>query len=154
MRHLAIILSSGAVACALPFSIQAAEPVMCTMQYDPVCASKNGVEHTYGNSCVAGAEGATFIHRGECGATDVAVQHNGSLLIQPGTLPAVSIDTTTSINAGTQPEPDITNNNANIEVQGDVATQNNQPEASEPARERSVLSRVWISISTWFSGLF
>jgi hypothetical protein len=41
---------------------------MCTMQYDPVCAMKSGERRTYGNSCTAGADGATVLYRGECGA--------------------------------------------------------------------------------------
>lgn len=44
----------------------AAEPTMCTMQYDPVCAVKDGVERTYGNSCSAGADDALVMYAGEC----------------------------------------------------------------------------------------
>lgn len=49
--------------------------VMCTMQYQPVCAAKQvqcikapcyPVYQTYGNSCTAGADNATVIHEGEC----------------------------------------------------------------------------------------
>lgn len=47
-------------------SVLAAEPTMCTMQYDPVCATKDGSTRTYGNSCTAGAEGAVILHGGEC----------------------------------------------------------------------------------------
>lgn len=53
------ILFTGGVALA-------AEPTMCTMQYDPVCAVKDGERRTYGNSCTAGADGATVLYRGEC----------------------------------------------------------------------------------------
>lgn len=51
------------------------EPIMCTMEYMPVCAWKSdgvctGVEdcphQTYGNRCVAGAEKANIISEGEC----------------------------------------------------------------------------------------
>lgn len=48
----------------------AAEPVMCTMQYDPVCAVKDGERRTYGNSCTAGADGAVVLYEGECGAEE------------------------------------------------------------------------------------
>lgn len=48
---------------------------MCTMQYDPVCASKQvqcikapcyPVYQTYGNACMAAGDGALILHRGEC----------------------------------------------------------------------------------------
>jgi len=51
------------------------EPVMCTMEYMPVCAWKSdgicsGAEdcpkQTYGNDCVANAEHANIISEGEC----------------------------------------------------------------------------------------
>lgn len=51
------------------------EPVMCTMEYMPVCAWKNdgmctGAEdcpkQTYGNDCVANAAHANIISEGEC----------------------------------------------------------------------------------------
>jgi hypothetical protein len=51
------------------------EPVMCTMEYMPVCAWKaDGIcigaedcpKQTYGNKCVAGADKATIISEGEC----------------------------------------------------------------------------------------
>jgi uncharacterized membrane protein len=50
-------------------------PIMCTMEYMPVCAWKSdgicvGAEdcphQTYGNKCVAGADKATIISEGEC----------------------------------------------------------------------------------------
>lgn len=41
-------------------------PVMCTQQYDPVCGERRGEQQTFGNSCVAGAEGYRVVHRGEC----------------------------------------------------------------------------------------
>lgn len=43
------------------------EPVMCTMQYAPVCGkSPSGEIKTYGNSCTLGADKATFLYEGEC----------------------------------------------------------------------------------------
>jgi hypothetical protein len=47
----------------------------CTMQYDPVCGARQvqcikapcySQYETFGNSCVMNAEGATFVHKGEC----------------------------------------------------------------------------------------
>lgn len=39
---------------------------MCTLQYEPVCASKDGEERTYGNSCTANADEALVLYEGEC----------------------------------------------------------------------------------------
>lgn len=41
-------------------------PVMCTQQYDPVCGERRGNRQTFGNSCMADAEGYRIVHRGEC----------------------------------------------------------------------------------------
>jgi hypothetical protein len=59
-------------------TIQVGErPVACTMQYEPVCAEKrvvcittpcNPVQQTYGNRCVANADGAKVVHEGVCRA--------------------------------------------------------------------------------------
>jgi hypothetical protein len=43
-----------------------ADPEICTQDYRPVCASKRGVERTYGNACGADADGARILYRGEC----------------------------------------------------------------------------------------
>ena len=48
-------------------TLAANNDVMCTMQYDPVCGVDN---KTYGNACVAGAEGVAVKHKGECTAED------------------------------------------------------------------------------------
>lgn len=48
---------------------------MCTMQYDPVCATYTPpcmmspcepVRQTYSNSCIAVSAGAKFVHNGQC----------------------------------------------------------------------------------------
>ncbi len=41
-------------------------PVMCTQEYDPVCARDGGDVRTFGNACSARAEGYRIISRGEC----------------------------------------------------------------------------------------
>lgn len=43
------------------------EPIMCTMQYAPVCGKlADGTLKTFGNSCMLGAEKATMLYEGEC----------------------------------------------------------------------------------------
>jgi hypothetical protein len=39
---------------------------ICTQQYDPVCGERRGDRQTYGNSCIAQAEGARIVYGGEC----------------------------------------------------------------------------------------
>lgn len=45
------------------------EPKFCTMQYDPVCGEKNGVNKTFGNQCEMNNAGYTFKSKGECVTT-------------------------------------------------------------------------------------
>ena len=63
----------------IPSAAGAANPTMCTMQYQPVCGAKQvqcikapcyPVYHTYGNSCTMNAENGTYIHEGECSASE------------------------------------------------------------------------------------
>ena len=55
--------------------IYATDPVACTMEYAPVCGSKqvqcikapcDPIIQTYGNSCQLKADGASLVHTGEC----------------------------------------------------------------------------------------
>lgn len=41
-------------------------PVMCTQQYDPVCARRGGDQRTFGNACEARASGYRITRPGEC----------------------------------------------------------------------------------------
>lgn len=41
-------------------------PVMCTQQYDPVCGERRGDRQTFGNACMARADGYRVISSGEC----------------------------------------------------------------------------------------
>jgi hypothetical protein len=43
-------------------------PQMCTQQYDPVCAQRGDRRQTFGNACMAAAEGFRIVHPGECRA--------------------------------------------------------------------------------------
>lgn len=65
--------------------------IACTMQYQPVCGAQEvqcikapcyPVYHTYGNSCVLGAEGATFVHAGECTAAETG-PYKGAVTYTP-----------------------------------------------------------------------
>ena len=56
------------------------DPIMCTMEYAPVCgtvqvqcikAPCNGVRETFGNTCMAAAAKATDITTGECESTPI-----------------------------------------------------------------------------------
>lgn len=42
------------------------QPEFCTRQYDPVCAERRGDRQTFGNACLAEAEGYRIIRGGEC----------------------------------------------------------------------------------------
>lgn len=68
MKHLTIV---ALFVLFVPMFVSAESPIMCTMQYDPVCGTENGVYKTYGNGCVLGAEGATYQHEGECSALEL-----------------------------------------------------------------------------------
>jgi hypothetical protein len=65
--HLAAAMS-GLALCATPASAQllfGKQPV-CTLQYQPVCATRGGLTRTYGNACQARTDGARIVAQGEC----------------------------------------------------------------------------------------
>lgn len=39
---------------------------ICTREYDPVCGQRRGERQTFGNACVARAEGFRVVYPGEC----------------------------------------------------------------------------------------
>lgn len=41
-------------------------PQACTMEHRPVCAERRGQRQSFGNACVANAEGFRVVHQGEC----------------------------------------------------------------------------------------
>lgn len=41
-------------------------PIMCTMDYRPVCGLKDGRWQTFSNGCMAGAAKARRVRPGEC----------------------------------------------------------------------------------------
>lgn len=78
MKNSFTFLVLGLMMLAMPAITKAESPTMCTMQYDPVCGTENGVYKTYGNSCVLGVEGATYQHDGECTASELNGKQEGT----------------------------------------------------------------------------
>ncbi len=83
----------------------------CTLEYNPVCGQKqiicikapcNPIEQTYGNMCALEADGATLLHKGECGTSSGNLAPVISSLSGPTTL-TLSEEGTWSIKA-TDPE--------------------------------------------------
>jgi hypothetical protein len=68
LRLAAAVIVSGTALCSTPASAQllfGKQPV-CTLQYQPVCATRGGMTRTYGNACQARADGARIVAQGEC----------------------------------------------------------------------------------------
>lgn len=89
-KPLAAIGIIGTLFSLVP-SVQAQTDMACTMQYQPVCGAQQvqcvkapcyPIYKTYGNACVLNAEGATFLHEGEC-----QVDESGSVVPEPGYIP-------------------------------------------------------------------
>lgn len=78
MKYIVFLVGFVLTVLVVPALANAQGPTMCTMQYDPVCGTKNGVHKTYGNGCVLGAEGATYQHEGECSAAELAGRQEGT----------------------------------------------------------------------------
>lgn len=78
MRHLTFLPALVLSVLLAPAIASAQGPTMCTMQYDPVCGTENGVYKTYGNGCVLGAEGAVYQHGGECTDAELAGRQEGT----------------------------------------------------------------------------
>ncbi|RFC67514.1 MULTISPECIES: Kazal-type serine protease inhibitor domain-containing protein [Mesorhizobium] len=49
-----------------PRPMPPAGPVMCTREYAPVCGRRGGDFRTFGNSCMARADGYRVVDRGPC----------------------------------------------------------------------------------------
>jgi len=78
------------------------EPVMCTMQYAPVCGkSPAGVTKTYGNSCTLGADKATFLYEGECKDAVTTPTVTPPVITTP--VPSVETDVETTVSADVTP---------------------------------------------------
>lgn len=66
-----ITLAGLLAACVMeegprPLPPEAGRPAACTFEYAPVCGERRGQRATYGNACMARAEGARIVHDGEC----------------------------------------------------------------------------------------
>ncbi|OGZ15012.1 MAG: hypothetical protein A3J08_01530 [Candidatus Lloydbacteria bacterium RIFCSPLOWO2_02_FULL_51_11] len=73
-----LVRGEGVVVVPSPKPLPVPEPIVCTKEYAPVCASVNtGIvcikapcptttEKTFGNACEARAAGATVVYKGEC----------------------------------------------------------------------------------------
>lgn len=109
----------------MPLTATATTPVMCTMQYDPVCGvDAKGAYRTYGNSCTLGTEGGTFVHDGECTGNEgqVTEEPEDEVVVQPTT-------------------PSIPEATATVPVM-------------EPEPEQSFVARLWNGLRSWLLGLF
>lgn len=69
---LAGILAGCVVEDPRPTPPQAGKPAACTFEYAPVCGERRGQYKTYGNACMARAEGARIRHPGECRSQGVS----------------------------------------------------------------------------------
>lgn len=176
MKNLAIVFGALAIA-SVPLLTEARTPVMCTMEYAPVCGTdQKGVYRTYGNSCTLGAEGGTFQHQGEC--TDAELSGKG--YVPPEhctawfdgcnscgrgptgesycTLKACVGDPApgycTAYEGGRVDEPKA---KSLLPIPGTVATSDatSSTELTGAAAPReSFFARIWIDIVAWFGNLF
>jgi len=78
MKNSFVFSALALVVLVIPAITEARTPTMCTMQYEPVCGTENGVYKTYGNGCVLGAEGAVYQHEGECTAAELKGKQEGT----------------------------------------------------------------------------
>jgi hypothetical protein len=60
----ALIVSAAARAADDP--TQPRRPEVCSEQYSPVCAEKDGARQTYSNACFAQAAQAALVSEGQC----------------------------------------------------------------------------------------
>ncbi len=181
MKYVLIVLFLFVLATP---AITKAHGEVCTMQYQPVCGTENGVYKTYGNGCVLGSEGAVYEHEGECTAAELAGKQEGTY-----TPPAHCIawnDGCNSCSRGAndqsmctlmacmgEPRAGYCKAYAETEVEVDhepapagssvsspvQQVPSSQIEATTSASttvevEEGFFARLWISISTWFAGLF
>jgi hypothetical protein len=92
MKKISQLLFLGAIVFCVSIAKTQAnnDQVMCTQQYEPVCGKLNVAcfttpcepeYQTYGNSCMAGAAGATEITPGECAPTNTSTPADDVIFI-------------------------------------------------------------------------
>lgn len=70
-----LILSSCTVVVEEPPPLPPSPgPIICTQQYDPVCARDGSHVRTFGNACEARASGYRILYGGECRRADTPPQ--------------------------------------------------------------------------------
>lgn len=78
MKNPIIFLLLGLLLLAVPDITAAEGPTMCTMQYEPVCGTRDSTYKTYGNNCALSSEDATYQHEGECTALELSGRQQGT----------------------------------------------------------------------------
>lgn len=74
-------------------------PIMCTMQYAPVCGKKDTIK-TYGNSCMLGADKAEYLYEGECKTNTAASTSTTAPSVQNTATVGASVDAETTVDVG------------------------------------------------------
>lgn len=173
----------------LPFSADASTPTMCTMQYQPVCGAQQvqcvtapcyPQYHTYGNSCTMNAEKGTFIHEGECTASETGPVKQTKPYTPPSNCTAW-FDGCNSCSRGAngqsactlracmdEPQPGyctayekppvlnpapIISSTTTVEASTSATTSNEGSAAQEEVRKSGFVHDIWAIIMSWFSWL-
>ena len=67
-----VVIASFLAACVVveeptrPWPPSSGEPQMCTREYAPVCGQRGNDRQTFGNACLARADGYRIVSQGEC----------------------------------------------------------------------------------------
>ncbi len=178
----AFALFLGALFMA-PSVTKAEHNMMCTMQYDPVCGVENGVYKTYGNSCVLGSEHGTYVHKGECTASELAAQPStGGSYVPPKSCTAwfdgcnrcskdANGNTMCTLSACVgepapgyctayqrpnqeSPKPDPIDTITTVSATATSAELTAVVDALEYDKTPGFLERLWTMLSNWFNALF
>lgn len=180
MRYITVLLTVFAL--GMPVFAQAQEPTVCTMQYEPVCGTKDGVYSTYGNGCALGMEGGTYQHEGECTTAELANRQEGEYIPSAHCTAWFDGCNSCSRNASGQsmctlmacigepragycrtyaetrtdvpklPKSSVTPS-APV-VSSEVVTEASTPSAPPEEVQPGFFARIWTSVTNWFSRFF